>query len=203
MESSGQSGLDSEWEELSPTKNDPHQHRLSIVGFFLLFLGPGISSIIANEIILPALIGISCMVYGGAVGNTWYREEMLPYLDRRVDVSDVEARRFLSFIHYSRISILISGLLGAVPSDIVFRYYWNLILPLAIIDPIVLPLSLLLLLCTMGLFIVQIVLWVKIFNRVLSSNYSDISHLIAIKEKWEKTNKKRMNERNKMGPVQR
>jgi hypothetical protein len=143
------------------------------------------------------------MVYGGAVGNTWYREEMLPYLDRRVDVSDVEARRFLSFIHYSRISILISGLLGAVPSDIVFRYYWNLILPLAIIDPIVLPLSLLLLLCTMGLFIVQIVLWVKIFNRVLSSNYSDISHLIAIKEKWEKTNKKRMNERNKMGPVQR
>ena len=37
------------------------------------------------------------MVYGGAVGNTWYREEMLPYLDRRVDVSDVEARRFLSY----------------------------------------------------------------------------------------------------------
>jgi hypothetical protein len=143
------------------------------------------------------------MVYGGAVGNTWYREEMLPYLGRRVGVSDVESRRFLSYIHYSRISILISGLLGAVPSDIVFRYYWNLILPLAIVDPVVLPLSLLLLLCTMGLFIVQIALWVKIFNRVLSSDYSDISHLIAIKEKWEKTNKKRMNERNKMGLVQR
>lgn len=191
MESTNPPEVDFEWEELNPAQPDRHQTWAAVLGFLLLFLSFPFVSLVGTFSIIPPLFGTVCMAYGRLVGTTWYKDQLLPYMARMIGVSDFEQRRFLEQRRYTRVSLLIAGFLSAIPSDIIFRYYFDILLPLALIDPIFGLFAIALVLAIFGFYLLQVFLWMFTFNRILESVFSDVSHLVSFEQNWRKHRKKK------------
>jgi hypothetical protein len=176
-----------DWTQLSPSRPDGHQ--IYVFGLHILvgitisilsFNGDWVYWMIGNGFFTPILLSGAGFFYGMARGMNWYRTEFLPFVNRNHTHLGFENDRFLSYARLHRISLLVSGYLATLVSQIVWTQLTLLSVPFIVSIPTLAELLFGLFILIFILFMAAWVFFDNLSNRLLRMVFSDITHLIDL-----------------------
>ena len=174
-----------DWSELEPSAADKHQDYvfvahvfLAIIVSILSFSDGWISWAYGTGLMTPVLLVITGIMYGLVPGINWYRDEFIPFIYRTHMIREFEADRFLNYKRMNRRTILVAGYLSLV----IIQFAWSLITSFGATDDllvIIIMLSLLFAVIVMT-YLLVVLAWFSLFERLMKSMYSDIEHIVDI-----------------------
>jgi hypothetical protein len=174
-----------EWSDLAPSAPDRHQDYVFIAHFILAIIisilslsGGLVSWATGTGLMTPILLFATGVIYGIGTGIKWYRDEFIPHLCRTRMIPEFEVDRFLNYKRWNRRTILVSGYLTTVISQVV----WSLITSLGVTTEIITIISMLSVIFILMIVVYLIVLfvWLFFFDYLLKSIFSDVDHIIKI-----------------------
>lgn len=163
----------------------------------MLQFNGGISAwMLGFGIVTPTLLVFNGFAYSYFENDSWYREQMVPFMSRLITTTEIETDRYCQYHRRLARLVLIFGWLAILLTQLIWTFGLS-----QIITPFLYDVSLILisleLVTTVLIFalVLQYFLFIMLFGvileKILQSRYADIAHLIDIENKWTKENNRR------------
>lgn len=160
-------------------------------GFESWFLGPGI--------VTPILLVTNCLFYLELENDTWYKEQMVPFISRVITTTESETDRYCQYHRRLARFVFVIGYF----SILFCQWFWTWgftegIRLLGSTNAVLIVLSeVIVYVIFFGPFLLFLIAFVPtsyITEKILLGRYSDIVHLLDIEHKWTKENTRRKKE---------
>ncbi|MGY5857747.1 MAG: hypothetical protein RTU63_00140 [Candidatus Thorarchaeota archaeon] len=152
--------------------------------------------VMGNGIVLPILLIIHGFLYSSLENETWYREQMVPFIARLITTTEIETDRYLQFHRRIARTLLIFGWLVILLCQFVWTYGLTNFGSWFVSEDILT--GVLAELVAYGIFFGPFILYFLILflfayiaDKTVASRYEDISHILEIEHKWNKESSRR------------
>jgi hypothetical protein len=165
------------------------------IGLSVWFLGFGI--------LTPILLILQGLFYSFLENDTWYREEMVPFISRLITTTESETDRLRQYHLRLARSVIVLGCFDIILCQLVWTYGLTVILPSFLGDDLLIRFigELLAIVVVFGPFFLYLIVMLPIAStveRIYKSRYSDIAHLLDIENKWSREDNRRAKEKKAM-----
>lgn len=148
-------------------------------------------------IVTPILLIIHGFLYTQLENDTWYREQMVPFISRLIATTEIETDRYCQFHRRVARIFFVIGYFVILLCQWVWTFGVTVVLPLFLGDDILtrLVVELLAYAILFGPFILYFLVLMPvaaILDKLFLSRYSDITHLLDIEKKWTTENNRRV-----------
>jgi hypothetical protein len=171
-------------------------HLAAAVIFFVNQLNNGFGpEFYGNGIVTPILLIINGFAYSYMQTDSWYREEMVPFISRIISITEIESDMYCQYHRRVARFMLIIGWISILVCQWIVNFGFA-VFPLFISDDFLIRLvgELVAYGLIFGPYILYFLLLLAIasvVDKFLGKRYKEISHLLEIEMKWKKENARR------------
>jgi hypothetical protein len=192
-----------EYKDLEPIGKSLEQH---LILFFHLTAAVLISMIQFSQgltawfsgfgVLTPILLIIHGYFLSALPNDSWYREQMVPFILSIVTPTEIETDRYLQYHHRLNRFVLILGWPAILLCQITWTFGGTVILPAFVGNDLFIRflgelLAYAVLFGPFLLYFLILLLLATILDRLMQSRYKDIMYLLDIENKWNKEKSRR------------
>ncbi|MGY5878743.1 MAG: hypothetical protein RTV31_00775 [Candidatus Thorarchaeota archaeon] len=143
--------------------------------------------------VTPIILICNGFVYSAVENNSWYREQMVPFISRVISTTEIETDRYRQYHRSANRIVFILGYLVILICQGVWTFGLTIALPV-FADGNFLIRELLAYAILFGPFFLYFFLLIIVgafVDEILPPRYRDIAHLFVIENKWAMENQRR------------
>ena len=150
-------------------------------------------------IVTPILLVINGFLFSYLENDSWYKEEMIPYISRIISTTEIETDRLRQYHRRSAWIILVLGWFDILLCQLIWTYGLTAMMPNLTFGDLLMriPSEVLVWGVLLGPFFLYFIFMAPVafvLDRMFLSMYNDISHLLDIENKWNREDRRRAEE---------
>ena len=157
-------------------------------GLDVWFYGLGVAT--------PILLIINGFAYSFFENDSWYKEEMVPYLSRIVSTTEIETDKYRQFHRRTARLMLIFGWVDIILCQLIWTWgltvFLRSLLGEDLLTMIIRELfAYIVLFGPFFLYFIILLAFGSLIDKLFLSGYDDIKHLLELENKWNRENQRR------------
>jgi hypothetical protein len=142
-------------------------------------------------LLTPILLIINGFVYSFTQNDTWYREQMVPFISRVITTTEIETDRYRQFHRRIARYALLLGWISILMSQFAWTFGLTQVMPFFIGDDLLTRfigefVAIAVIFGPFFLYFIFLISFMAIIEKPYQSRYKDIAHLLEIENKWAK-----------------